>query len=88
MTTGEGVAFGSLVATIIGLVLKFTNDEATKRRRIYERVDEVKKAVDEKLDIKFVNKDICNLTHKQTNDTLQEIKADVKLLLRHNGLER
>ena len=81
MTTPEGIAFGSLVIGLLGFLYKTTTDEAGKRSRIYTRVDEIKKNMEDKLQ----SKEICNIHIESINTTLQEIRQDVKTLLKHNG---
>lgn len=81
MTIGEGIAFGGLFMAFLGLVYKFTNDEAGKRARIYGRMDEIKKSVEEKLQ----SKEICSIHTNNIDATLNEIRQDVKTLLKNNG---
>ena len=54
-------------------------EEATRRARVYERLDEVKKFADEK----FVNKDMCHVLHEQQAKDITEIKLDVKTLIKN-----
>ncbi len=77
-----GVAFGVAIYTMI----RHTDD---KRRRIYERLDEVKKDHEEK----YVSKEVCGIVHKQTlqniellRDDIDEVKMDVKKILTKNGI--
>jgi len=51
-----------------------------KRKRIYERMDEIRDNDDKK----FVNKEVCKILNTQLSDDLCEIKADVKELLRRD----
>ena len=81
MTTPEGIAFGSLVVGLLGFLYKTTTDEAGKRSRIYTRMDEIKKTTEEK----FQTKEICAIHTETMMKDLQEIKADVKILLKNNG---
>ena len=80
MTTPEGIAFGSLVLGFLGFIYKFGNDEQGKRARIYTRIDEVKKD----FEVKTQTKEICNIHVETLNNTLAEIRDDVKTLL-NNG---
>jgi len=80
MTPGEGIAFGSLGITVLGLgagflnfMYKVSNDEAGKRARIYTRIDERNKELDDKK----VDAKLCELVHKQVNENIAEIKAKV-----------
>jgi hypothetical protein len=61
---------------------KIKEDDERKHSRLYERLDEVKKNNEEK----FVFKDICKILHEQTAKDIIEIKSDLKLLLKKNGL--
>ena len=81
MTTPEGIAFGSLVIGLLGFLYKTTTDEAGKRSRIYTRMDEIKKVTEEK----FQTKEICTIHTETMMKDLQEIKQDVKILLKNNG---
>lgn len=81
MTTPEGIAFGSLVIGLLGFLYKTTTDEAGKRSRIYQRLDEVKKQTDEK----FQSKEICNIHIENITATLNEIRQDVKTLIKASG---
>ena len=81
MTLPEGIAFGSLVVGFVTFVWKVTEDEAGKRSRIYSRMDEIKKDITEKSQ----SKEICNIHIEGINATLQEIRGDVKILLKNNG---
>jgi len=87
------VGGGSLIGilTIAGFSIatyksmgSFKEETSQKRARIYERLDEVKKEMDEKK----VSKDICMVLHKQLGDDITDIKADLKLLLKKNGIEK
>ena len=78
MTLPESVAFGSLVLGFIGFMYKTTMDEAGKRTRIYTRIDEVKRGLEEKTQ----SKEICNIHIETIQKDLKEIKEDVKILLK------
>ena len=81
MTLGEGIAFASMALAFSGFIYKVSNDEQNKRKRIYERIDEIKKSNEEKLQ----SKEVCDIHITNIDNTLQEIKADVKTLLKKNG---
>ena len=83
MVTGGVLALaGVSIGTYIH-VGKMKDEQEQKRARVYERLDEVKKDLDEK----FVHKDICKVLHEQMARDLVDIKTDVKLLLRKNGIK-
>lgn len=90
MHIGEGIAFGSLVLGFLGFVLKVISDEGSKRSRIFQRIDEVKKDTVQKIEdtkkeveAKMQSKEICNIHNERVTNDLAEIKADVKLLLKN-----
>lgn len=79
----EWVMGGGLLA-VVGFSLatyreigKIRKDEESKRGRIYERLDEVKKNSDDK----FTNKDVCKILHEHLGKDITDIKTDIKLLL-------
>ena len=93
MQIGEGVAFGSLVIGFLGFILKVSADEAGKRSRTFQRIDEVKKDMTARIDDaqknieqKLQSKEICTIRNDRIDETLQEIKMDLKSLLRKNGI--
>jgi len=58
-------------------------DEVEKKiDRNYNRLDEVK----EEINIGYTRKEVCAILHAQISQDLTEIKTDVKLLLRKNGI--
>lgn len=85
MNMGEIIAFttfGVSILGIVGFVLGNTRAEATKRERIWARMDEVKKATEET----FVRKDLCGQIHKDTSEDIKEMKSDIKkILFKING---
>jgi len=58
-----------------------SEEEAKKRARVYERIDEIKRQDDEK----FTHKDVCKVTHEGIASRLTEIAADVKTLIRNKS---
>jgi len=93
MSFGEGIATGAFVVTTLGLFLRITNNEIDKRKRIYERIDEIKKDNETKLQ----SKEICTIVHTELKDDIKDIKkktecipdikAGLDLLLKKNGLK-
>ena len=95
MMLPEGIAIGSFVLSTIGFMYKMSNDvaeikkqvtndiqhvaeeEDKKRARVYERLDEFKKLSDEK----FVIKDLCHILHEQMSKKIDEMSADLKILI-------
>ena len=86
MTLQEYIGVGTgFIATIVGLstfIWKVSKDENDKRSKIYEHLDRDRKCADDK----FVQKEICKIIHDNVQKTLDEIKIDIKLLLRKNGI--
>lgn len=76
----EWVSSIGLVA-IIGLVFKANKDNDVKVSRLYQRLDETKQSQEDK----YTRKEVCAILHTQLNHDICEIKADLKLLLKHNG---
>lgn len=68
---------GAIVLGVVGLIFKTTASQDTKRKRVYERVDEHKKFTDDN----FVRKDMCEVLHNQLKADVTEIKDNVKELL-------
>ena len=62
------------------VVFVFTNNykNDNKVNRVYERLDEIKEFNDKT----FVRSEMCQVLHKQIKDDIQEIKSDVKQLLK------
>ena len=52
--------------------------------RNYDRMDEIK----DELEDSYTRKDVCAILHTQVTQALIEIKSDLKLLLRKNGLNK
>jgi len=92
ITLGDMIAMGSVLIGAVGLTFKFnasvenvnkTQDQ--KRDRVYARLDEHKRFIDDQ----FTRKDVCKILHEQVKNDLAEIKADVKKILTHtNGKEK
>ena len=86
MTAPEIIAITSVAGTLIGIVgfvIGNARVESRKRGRVYERLDEEIA----KVDGTYVRKDICAVTHKAVNESLTEIKTDLKKLLFKNGVK-
>ena len=76
----EWVVGGGIV-TIIALVLTNNRAQDKKIDRNYSRLDQTK----DYQDSTFTRKDICSVLHKQIDDKLDEIRTDIKSLLKQNG---
>ena len=79
---GGIVAIASFSIATYRQIGKIKDEEEKRHSRIYQRLDEVK----EKTEEKFVFKDVCKILHEQTARDIVEIKSDLKLLLKQNGL--
>ena len=70
-------AIASLIASgviILGTIVGTQRYNEGKRGRIYERLDETKAQISDKIEADYARKDICTLTHKQVEIELKEIK--------------
>jgi len=99
MNLPEGITLGSCLVGILGFMYKVSQDiaeikkqvtndlqhiaeeEDAKRARIYERLDSVKLDVE----TKFTHKEVCRVLHTQIDYKLDEIAADVKMLLKNGN---
>ena len=90
----ELIIAGSAAVTVIGVVgtilHRFSTDVNAKTKRMWTRLDDIKKDHQDH----FVSKDVCEVQHislkeiiKEQKADIQEIKADIKTLLRKNGVE-
>ena len=70
---------GSFALGVLGFMWKVAGDSNKKAETIFRRFDEYKK--DMKAD--FVSKEGCGIRHEQIAKDIQEIKTDVKILLRN-----
>jgi hypothetical protein len=74
---------GSFAVSILGFMWKVATDSNRKTEVIFRRFDEYKEEV--KKD--FVSKEGCGIRHDNLTRDIQEIKTDVKILLRSVGIE-
>lgn len=70
---------GSFAVGILGFMWKLSYDNNEKVNTIFRRFDDYKEAM--KKD--FVGKEGCSIRHEQLVRDVQEIKTDVKILLRN-----
>lgn len=81
----ELIMGGGLIVSIvalIGIVASYKKDTNKTISRVYERIDETRERSEEK----YRTKDVCREVTTQVRNDLTEIKADIKLLLRSNGV--
>lgn len=57
------------ILTVAGFAIKMNIDNSESRKRIYERLDEVKG----KAECTFVRKDLCDVVHDAVNKNLDRI---------------
>ena len=76
------ITLSTFMLGLIGFVLGNQRVESRARKRVYERMDEVKDEIGET----YTRKDVCAERHKTIEADLSEIKRDVKTLLTKNGL--
>jgi len=74
---------GSFALGVLGFMWKVAGDSNKKAETIFRRFDEYKKEVK----TEFVSKEGCGIRHDQITRDLQEIKTDVKILLRNGNHE-
>jgi hypothetical protein len=77
-----GGGFIVSIVALIGIVTSHRRDTDKGISRVYERIDETRERSEEK----YRTKDVCREVTTQVRNDLTEIKADVKLLLRSNGV--
>lgn len=76
----DWIISGGLVA-IVGFMLANNRAQDKKIDRNFERLDETKDYQDKT----FSKKEICAILHKQISDDLNEIKSDIKIILKHGA---
>jgi hypothetical protein len=77
----EWIIGGGGLLALFAMLFKHTKEVNAKISRVYGRLDEVK----DDTEGKYTRKDMCSTLHKQLRDDIQDIKSDVKELLRRNG---
>jgi len=73
LVTGLG-----LLGTFWGITWKMGQDTDKKVGRIYQRFDEFKDHLEET----HTRREVCEIQHKQLKEDLNEIKSDVKAILK------
>ena len=73
---------GGMIALFVA-VMANNNHNSKKVSRVYERMDECKEDVDKK----FQTKEVCSILQTQLANDINEIKLDVKTILRKNGFK-
>lgn len=76
MNAGEWIAFGTLCITIIVYILRVSY--VLTRKVSYESLDRCKKEIADS----YVRKEVYQISHDQIKADINEIKIDVKSLLR------
>jgi hypothetical protein len=82
MSISEMILSGGFLA-LVGLIIKSYKDSDAKIARLYRRLDETKQNQEDR----YTRKEVCAILHTQVHNDLVELKADVKLLLKHNGVK-
>lgn len=82
MTAPEISSISVIFLSLIGVMVTLEASSSKKRKGTYRRLDEVKKDFEGK----HVSKEVCGILHGQLKGDILEIKSDVKLLLRKNGI--
>jgi len=79
------VVQGSFAVGILGFMWKMSIDNNDKINTIFRRFDEYKETMKKE----FVSKEGCGIRHDNLTRDVQEIKTDVKILLRNgHGKEK
>lgn len=78
---GTIAGIGVLLLGVATFTYKVSKTSEEKRSNIYKRLDTVKEDFKEN----HVHKDVCKVLHQQLRSDVEEIKADVKQLLKMNG---
>ena len=60
---------------------EYGDEEAIKRKRVYERLDEVKKEADDK----YTPAAVCEERHKRVDEALVRIEGGISYLVKRNG---
>lgn len=89
MVTQEFTAISTVFLVFGGLLFGVYKTLDGKVGRSYQRLDEVK----DKIDINYTKVEVCEITHKNVDNSLNriendvnEVKADIKSLLKKNGI--
>jgi len=69
---------GGLIG-IVGFIMTNNQVQDKKIERSYERLDETKTYQD----ATFTRKDVCMILHNQITSSLDEIKGDIKVILKN-----
>ena len=72
---------GATLLGVLGLMFKMNRDGEQKRGRIFQRLDENKKAAEEK----FTLTQVCEERHKRIDETLIRIDKNIDFLVLKNG---
>ena len=78
MNIGEWVGLSSLLITNIGAVYLTYNNFNRKISRIYERFDEYKIHIEENVEKKFVQKDLCSVVHNNSSSNLNGLEERIE----------
>ena len=83
ISSGEGIAIGSVVIAFFGLVFRMNGTADGKRKNIYDRIEQERKDAE----IKFQSANMCTERYGNLESKVDEIKCDVKKLLTRNNLK-
>jgi len=82
MDTTQIIGIGSLVA-VCGLIFSIVKYDDFKRKNIYKKIDVERESNREN----YVSKELCEERTHNIQETVKEIRDDVKSLLRKNGIK-
>ncbi len=78
MSIGEWVGLGSLLVTNVSAVYLTYNSFSKKINRIYESFDEYKTHIENAVDKKFVQKDLCEIQHTNNSANLTGLELRIE----------
>lgn len=76
----EFAAVSGTVLAILGLFFTVQRYNTACRNRIYQRLDDVKTAFEDRLERDYARRDICVLTHQQIEKKLKDIETQTTLI--------
>lgn len=78
MDMGEWLGLGSLLIANVGAVYFAINDANRKISRVYERFDEYKEHIEQKVSKEFVRRDLCEMMHDNSNANFSKLETRVE----------
>ena len=79
---GEGAAIGGVVLCFASLVFRVSKNGDSKRKTIYDRIEQERKDVE----VKYQPIKMCDERYKNLDGKVEEVKGDIKKLLGHHHI--